>query len=252
MHLGCHAVLFKDMIKTETESTISNLAKTGFEGAEIGFRFFGTEDKKTLEAILDKNKFQMSGMHVGSELAHWADPLKVETVKARVMAVAEFVKDMPNRNIIMSGIDQEGVTDLMVMAQNINEAAKACADIGVTLNYHNHNWEFADKARVMQALISWAPDLKFGFDLGWVQKSGYDPVTLIKENAERIQYLHLRDMDEEGNFVNIGEGCVDFGSLMPLVKEILGEDGWAIIEYEQGPEDFDRYSRANTYLKKFI
>ncbi|AEE97429.1 hypothetical protein [Mahella australiensis] len=58
MHLGCHAVLFRDRIKSETENITKGLSETGFEGSEIGSRFFGTDEKQKLLMLLDKYNYQ--------------------------------------------------------------------------------------------------------------------------------------------------------------------------------------------------
>ncbi|SHE51663.1 sugar phosphate isomerase/epimerase family protein [Alkalibacter saccharofermentans] len=252
MHIGCHAVLFKDRIKTDTEGLIKDLKSTGFEGSEIGSRFFGTEDKAGLIKILDKFKYQMSAMHVVGELNDFCDAEKTRILRNRIMTVAEFVKDMPNKNIMFSGIDQEGIRDFKSMALSIDSIAKECADIGVALNYHNHNWEFEKDRRIFNALADHAPNLKLGFDLGWVYKTGNDPIELVKEYRDRINYVHLRDLNDEKEFVEIGEGIMDFKTLIPLLKEVLDEDGWAVVEYEDGEEDIERYKRAYVYISKLF
>ena len=73
MRLGCHAVLFREKIKSDTEGIIKGLSETGFQGSEVGSRFFGTEEKEMLLEILDKYNYQLSGMHVGVPLKDWAD-----------------------------------------------------------------------------------------------------------------------------------------------------------------------------------
>lgn len=252
MHLGCHAVLFRDRIKSETENIIKGLAETGFEGSEIGARFFGTDEKEILLKMLDKYNYQLSGMHVGVPLGDWANPEKREEQKRNVLAVAKFVRDMPNKNVIMSGSKLEEGTDLKAAAEAIEEAARECLKLGVKLNYHNHAWEFEDNAKIFKALVKYAPSLYFALDLGWVYKGGFDPVEVVKQHRGRISYVHLRDPNENKEFVNLGEGIFDYPKLMSLLEEVLGEDGWAIVEYEEGEQDFGRYKRAKAFLDSVL
>lgn len=248
MKFGCHAVLFRERIKSETETVLKGLASTGFKGTEIGSRFFGTDQKQYLVELLDRYGIQMSGMHVGCPLKDWLD--KEEECIGKVKAVAEFVKDLPNKNVIMSGSRVEGC-HLKTVAQAIEKAAKVCLDMGVKLNYHNHAWEFENGGIIFNALVEYAPSLNFALDLGWVYVGGYDPIETVKKLAGRVSYVHLRDVKEKGGreFVNLGEGIFDYSRLMGTLKEMLDDNGWAVVEYEEGEQDFERYTKARMFLE---
>lgn len=252
MRLGCHAVLFREKIKSDTEGIIKGLSETGFQGSEVGSRFFGTEEKEMLLGILDKYNYQLSGMHVGVPLKDWADIEKREEQKENVLKVAKFVKDMPNKNVIMSGSDLEEGYDLKTIVEAIEEVAKACLELGVRLHYHNHAWEFKNDAKIFKALVEYAPSLYFALDLGWVHVGGFDPIQIIEKHKDRISYVHLRDADENGEFVDLGEGAFHYSKLMSLLKEVLGEEGWAIVEYEEGEQNFERYNKAKRFLDSVI
>ncbi len=247
MKLGCHAVLFRERIKTETETIIRGLAATGFQGIEIGSRFFGTDEKQNLLGLLERYHVELSGMHVGGELKDWID--QEEAIAAKVLAVAEFVKDTPNPNVVLSGSRIEGQADLGAIAKNIEKVAGQCLRMGVRLNYHNHDWEFAGDAALFKALVTDAPSLYFGLDLGWVYAGGFDPMVIVNEVASRVIYVHLRDPKGPGKeFANLGEGIFDFPRLMADLKGVLPENGWAVVEYEEGEPDFGRYAQAKSFL----
>ena len=248
MKIGCHAVLFKEKIKTDTEKLIMQLSEIGYDGSEIGARFFGTEDKIYLEKVMESNHYELSAMHVGGELNHWVNEDLCREQNEAILKAADFVKGTKNPNLILSGIHNEEIIDLESMAQGINLLARECKKRGVQLHYHNHSWEFENGARIFKALEKNAPDLFFGFDLGWAQKSGYNPFDLIQEHKNRINYVHLRDLSEEGEFVEIGQGIVDFDRLIDELSKILDEQGWMIVEYEDGKEDIERYKKAFKYL----
>lgn len=248
MKIGCHAVLFKEKIKTDTEKLIMQLSKIGYNGSEIGARFFGTEDKMYLEQVMEENHYELSAMHVAGELNYWTNEDLCKEQNEAILKAAEFVRNTKNPNLVLSGIHNEEINDFESMACGINLLAKACKKLGVQIHYHNHSWEFENGARIFKALEKNAPDIFFGFDLGWAQKSGYDPFDLIKQHRDRINYVHLRDLSEEGEFVEIGEGIVNFSRLIDELEKILNEDGWIIIEYENGTEDVERYAKAYKYL----
>ncbi|GMQ62995.1 sugar phosphate isomerase/epimerase family protein [Vallitalea maricola] len=249
MKLGCHAVLFKEKIKEDTENTIKLLSSTGFKGSEIGSRFFGTDDKKYLLNILDRYNYQVTGMHIGSPLEEW--DINSEETTNKILKVAEFVKDMPNKNVIMSTKRFSGTEEQLIKAaKNINNAAIKCQEMGVKLNLHNHIWEFENDGYIFKNLVEYAPNLNLGLDLGWVYASGFNPIEVVENHANRISYVHLRDINENNEFVDLGEGIIDFNKLLKVLRNTLGEDGWAVVEYEHGEQDINRYIRAYNFLEK--
>ena len=247
MRLGCHAVLFRERIKSETAHILQRLAGTGFKGVEIGSRFFGTENKQYLKVVMDKNGMELSGMHVGGQLKGWIE--NEDEMAEKVLAVAEFLKDMPNKNIVMSGSKVEDDIDLKWVARNIEKVAQKCMERGIKLHFHNHAWEFENDGKIIKVLAEYAPSLYFSLDLGLVYAGGFDPVEVLKQHAGRVSYVHLRDPNEDGKeFVEIGEGIFDYPVLMGVLQDILGDDGWAIVEYEGGAQDFERYAKAKVFL----
>ena len=133
---------------------------------------------------------------------------------------------------------------------------------GVQINYHNHNWEFKNGAVIFHALVDHAPAVCFALDTGWAVVSGYDPIQLIKNDCKgRIHYVHLRDyskaaveqckdFDElQNSYTALGEGDMDYPALLSALEEALGENGWAVVEYETGPEDAGRYEKAVSFVR---
>jgi inosose dehydratase len=247
MRFGCHAVLFRERIKSETEFIIKGLSETGFKGMEVGARFFGMDEKQKLIDLLIKYGMEVSGLHVGCGLIDWVE--KEEECMNRVMAAARFVKDMPNKNIILSGSDVENY-NFKAVALNIEKAAKACRNIGVKLNYHNHAWEFKNNGEAFKALVEYAPSLYFALDLGWVSAGGFDPIETVLSVKDRVCYVHLRDTKEKCSkeFLDLGKGCYNYSELLSVLEDVLPQDGWAVVEYEEGEQSFERYRRAKEFL----
>jgi inosose dehydratase len=83
-------------------------------------------------------------------------------------------------------------------------------------------------------------------DTGHCAYAGADPVALYRRWAERIPYLHLKDVDparrngdfwgsvRAGVFRPLGEGVVDFEALLAALDE-HGFDGWAVVEQDRVP-----------------
>lgn len=263
MKLGCHAVLFKNKISTETKELLAAIRSTGFSGTEIGARFFGIDKKEYLSETLNETEMQMSGMHSLIVLTDLLDK-KQEAVEG-FTKVVDFVKDMKNRNIILTGLNKWPMDNpqvdsrladahsMKLIARGLNELALLAKEKGVSVHYHNHSWEFENDALIFKSIGEYASDLYFGLDTGWAFSSGYDPVDLMDQYPGRFHYVHLRDYDQATKqYVDLGSGDMNYNRLMTKLNEILSPEDWAIVEYETGDEDINRYKSAYEYISKFI
>ncbi len=277
MKIGCHAVLFTDRIAKETEEVLKEFEKTGCQGVEIGARFFGVEKSSYLKELLDQYHLQLSGLHVS---ALWTDllddPQKVEDAVGKAV---EFLQIMPNKNIIFTGAAQKDPShhpeepvdprlsdteSAEKMAEKLNEIAGKAGEKGVFINYHNHCWEFDHDGLLFMAFIHKAPRVHFALDTGWAAGSGWDPADLIEKYPDRISYVHLRDFKKEimekchtfdqkqESYVDLGTGDMDYDHLMSVIKKNFGDNGWAVIEYEKGKVDFERYTKAVSYVREIL
>jgi len=262
MNLGCHACLFQDKILTQTDEIIKGLSSTGFKGLEIGLRFFDIEKKEYFFDKLKQYNMELSGIHVAPLLTDFVE--RLDEVRNTLKIAAHFVKETKNKNIIMTGINKkQGIMKmdkrlkdkrfLDKMAFNMQVMAREMGEMGVTINYHNHNWEFENEAAIYYAILENATNVKFALDIGWVEVGGYNALEIIKESPSRFNYIHLRDRDlERKKFVNLGQGDFDYKEIMETLKDVVNEDGWLIVEYETGDQDFNRYKEAKVFLENFL
>lgn len=105
---------------------------------------------------------------------------------------------------------------------DILPAAEKIRDAGLKFLYHNHQFEFCrmeNGASPMHMLLSETSADTFGLlpDLYWMQFAGVDTVRFVRENAERIGVVHLKDMivTAEGGqrFAEIYEGNMNYDGL---------------------------------------
>ena len=274
MKIGCHAVLFGPRIADETTHILQMLHDAGAEGAEIGSRFFGIERSADLMASLKATGMELSGLHASAKLTQLLDdPAAVEKT---LSDAALFLTHTDCRNIIFTGqVEDSDASDLgdprLCDAKMLESMASALNDIArsiyerysVRINYHNHSYEFCNDAAIYEALIKYAPDLFLGLDTGWAAISGYDPVKIISRVPDRVRYVHLRDFrkadvkgsafkDLQNSFVPLGSGDMDYPMLMQTLKSVLGDDGWAVVEYEVGEQDANRYRDAVKVVRSYL
>lgn len=280
MKIGGHCVLYGPEVATDTAAVFSRLKYAGAEGCELGQRFFGVEKRAELTDALEDSGMELAGMHANNlkliDLLH-----APEKAEAALMEVGRLVSNFPNKNIIATGgcgdLEQirqtklkDGALDpelhdpelVKQMAKTLNEIVlRVKEETGAQVHYHNHSWEFADQGLIWFALAEYAPDLTFALDTGWTAVSGFDPIELMEKYPGRFHYVHLRDLKKSatpgelaftqahGGFVDLGSGDMDYPRLMRKLATVLGEDDWAIVEYELGNFDQNSYTKAISYLR---
>ena len=106
-----------------------------------------------------------------------------------------------------------------------NVAAKKLAEEGIKLYYHNHHIEFRKfDGRTMLDIIRENADLLgFELDVHWVHRGGYDPATVIRDYAGKVELIHLKDYRIGGMsndaFAALGKG--DFKTFMGEFRNVV-------------------------------
>jgi len=75
-------------------------------------------------------------------------------------------------------------------------AAEKIHAAGMTLMYHNHDFEFEkyDGKLMMDYLVEEFPKIGFTLDTYWVQAGGADPAAWLKKLSGRVNVVHYKDM----------------------------------------------------------
>ena len=275
--IGNHAVLFGERLATETADIIAGLGRSGCDGIEAGLRFLTPDFREELKKELDQNGLTLSAYHVSSLAADVFD--KPDEVRNMFQQAVDFLEVFPVKNIMYTPLpamdldipveqwdarlrDEECLKQL---AEFLEQLAVELADKGITLNFHNHNWEFAEDGKWFLSVVNHAPHVYLGLDIGWTYMAGWDAVELIERYRDRIRYVHLRDLKFERiggfknfsdiqwtGFVDLGEGDVPLDRIVGLLTESTGGQGWLTIEYEMGEQNFERYAKATAVLKEIL
>jgi sugar phosphate isomerase/epimerase len=99
---------------------------------------------------------------------------------------------------------------------------------GVTLNYHTHGEPIEDIRHVIDNVP--ADLVLLGPDLDWLRVGGVGPVEFIRERADRLIMLHVRDYHMGGDRTEaLGEGDADYRNLARVLNEV-GFEGEFVVE----------------------
>lgn len=144
----------------------------------------------------------------------------------------------------------------------LNKLGEALAAKGITLQYHNHDFEFVklDGEYALDILYKEVgPEkLQTQLDTCWINVAGEDPVAYIKKYAGRLPTVHLKDFvgsrsDNMYKLVGVNENekqeavpTFEFRALgrgvqnIPAIAQAAVESGaeWLIVEQDESSEGF--------------
>jgi len=124
-----------------------------------------------------------------------------------------------------------------VMA-NIPTIAEECHKEGITLLYHNHDFEFA-KTREGNYVLDFMyeqiseQDLKTELDTCWVKVAGEEPTEYIKKYKGRCPIIHLKDFISAPSFDYraLGYGIQDIPAI--LSETLSAGSEWVVVEQDE-------------------
>ena len=104
----------------------------------------------------------------------------------------------------------------------LNEFCKALSDIGLTGCVHQHTGTCIESKDETYAVMESVDTryVKFGPDIGQLQKGGSDPVQVVKDFLPIVNHMHLKDYNGGENFVGycpLGQGKVDIPAILDMM-----------------------------------
>ncbi|MBF4485176.1 sugar phosphate isomerase/epimerase [Flavobacterium sp. CSZ] len=255
--IGLQLYTLRDEIAKDVKSTLEKVATAGFTRVETyGFsiqdQFWGLSPKE-LKKILDTNKLKAVSGHynLGSFL--------YDGNTAELIAAIEAAKILKTDFLTIPWVDEpfrKNIKDYKKIATRLNEAAKMCANAGVKLAYHNHDFEFQkhDGITGYEILLKETDQdlVSFELDLYWVVRSGNDPIKLFKENPGRFKLWHVKDMDKVNPALNteIGSGSIDFKTIFKEVKQSGMKHFFVEQENNYNPNAFEAIKKSCDFILK--
>jgi inosose dehydratase len=130
----------------------------------------------------------------------------------------------------------------------LGELGRRTLDVGVRLVYHNHMDGFGEAPEEVARLLA-ACDRRHVWlllDVAHFLQGGGDPVAGVKQHADRLAIVHLKDVvsplpgdsrppRQSYRFVELGRGTVDVPGVVAALQAV-GFRGPAVIELDAPPE----------------
>ena len=149
------------------------------------------------------------------QVKHWCDSLGLDPVSAHV-PLADMLADVDKviadykaigcEYIVVPYVTEERRPNgelFMQMIEEIKAIGEKATAAGLTLLYHNHDFEF-NKLESGQPGLDYMYEnvpanlLQTELDMCWVKYAGYEPVEYLKKYTGRAPVVHLKDYYKEG------------------------------------------------------
>ncbi|MCD0471712.1 sugar phosphate isomerase/epimerase [Flavobacterium sp. JAS] len=255
--IGLQLYTLRDELPKDVKSTLEKVAAAGFTTVETyGFsikdQFWGLSPIE-LKKILDQNGLKAVSGHynLGSFLA--------DGNTTELLAAIEAAKVLNSEYLTIPWINEpfrKNIADYKIIASRLNQAGKACANAGLKLAYHNHDFEFQkhDGITGYEILLKETDKdlVYFELDLYWVVHSGNDPLKLFTANPGRFKMWHVKDMDKKNPALNteIGSGSVDFKRIFKEAKLSGMKHFFVEQENNYNPNPFESIKASCDFISK--
>ena len=157
-----------------------------------------------------------------------------------VVPVFEAARALGISTVIDPFTDQARWTSaegIAAIAAELNRVSAIAADLGITVGYHNHQFELEadiDGTTGLEVLADLLdPAVVLELDTYWAAVGGADPVALLGRLGQRVRLIHVKDGDVSMTTTNqtaVGAGrmpVLDILAAAPQARRVVELDDFA-------------------------
>ena len=205
--VGLQLYTVRDETARDFPLALRRVAEMGYKGVE--FAGYGKVPSREMSALLADLGLQTFGSHVGLSLLEQNLNYEIEyclDIGCPYIAIPTLPPQWRSR-------DGNGYRRL---AAHLNAIGQRCHQQGISLVYHNHDFDFVqDEGQYLLDILLAETDpayLQLELDSGWAAYSGVDTPSYLQRYAGRVPLIHLKDLTPERAFAEIGDGTLDIAA----------------------------------------
>ena len=221
-NIGLQLYSIKEISEKDFFGAIKLTADSGYNGIEFA-GYFDTPAKE-LKKVLEDSGIVACGTHTG-----------FEALENDFNKTVEYNLEIGNKYIIIPWIPTEmcnSKESWLKTAEKMNLMTGKLKEQGIKFGYHNHAFEFEkfEGSYGYDILAkNTSPDMLLEIDTFWVEYAGANVVEYVKKYKDRLDLIHIKDMNDNKISTEIGNGNMDFISIVKAADET----DWFIVEQEE-------------------
>jgi sugar phosphate isomerase/epimerase len=138
------------------------------------------------------------------------------------------------------------------LAEELNTYGARFSDAGISLGYHNHEFEFqplSDGSRGFDLLLAETdPDVvTFELDFFWAATAGANIPGYMDNHAGRFSLCHVKDRDPQGRMVDVGMGTLDWGRYFGYARSAGIQHFF--VEHDEPRDPLQTIRRSQVFLE---
>ncbi|MCT4619578.1 MAG: sugar phosphate isomerase/epimerase [Marinisporobacter sp.] len=277
------------------QKVLDEASKAGYKGLELGPFGYLPQDIGILQDALSQRDLQIVAGTLYDDLV---SPENFEKLVSKTHITCELISKLPKASQVVGQryptpylviIDQVNkvrspfaghpdkaprlsTNEWNQMMKHIREIAKITSEqYGIRSVVHPHAGGYIEYADETIQFLNDIPSDIAGLclDTGHLYYACMDPVEWLKKYADRLDYVHFKDINQsvyedvikrqigffeacaEKVMCPIGKGIIDYESIYKALNEI-GYKGWITIEQERDPRDADGSLADISESRKFL
>lgn len=235
----------------DTDAQFAMARKAGFSNVElVGDHHL---DLPTMQKMLKKYQLNVIASHV-----------QLSDLESDHEKIVAFNKGIGNFHLVVPWIEanerpttKQGWIDY---ARRLDRMGEALRHEGMSLSYHNHNFEMKkyDDVTALDLIMQHTHknNLSLELDVAWAARGGQDPASIIARYSGRVYAIHAKDnaaigiRDDEMNFTPVDEGLLEWHSIISAGRSSGVE--WYIVEHDAPKDPWAIITTSRHNLKELL
>ena len=266
MKLAIQLYSVRDEMEKDLFGTLKRVKEMGYDGCE----FAGLYGKDAEE--INKACFELGLVPISAHVAY-------QDIIPDIKKAVDTYKTLGVKYMVIPYLPENlryGTEKYPQLLEDMKKIGEACRENGITLLYHNHDFEFEKTENgeyVLDALYNEISQdlLQTELDTCWVNVGGENPAEYLKKYSGRAPVLHLKDFFGEKSddmyeligidkkaptrpsgfeFRPVGAGLQNFPAILEAAKEAGTE--WVVVEQDKatmGLTPMESIAKSIEYLK---
>ena len=182
MNYGLQLYSVRDITQTDFEGALRQVAEMGYTMVEPA-GFFGHEAKE-VAAMLKTYGLKCCSTHTS-----------LTEISENIKGVIDFHRAIGCSDIIIPSARFKTKEELDNTIERMNAALPIIEAEGMKLHYHNHSKEFwlNKDGLIAEDELAKRTRINFELDTFWVFNAGLDPLTVMEQYRDRLEFIHLKD-----------------------------------------------------------
>lgn len=204
----------RSILGNDTAGVLRQVKEMGYEAVELAG--YGSLSREEFKAALDEVGLTVTSSHAA-----------IKRMEDDFQGVVDDASLFDYSLVGVAYLDEawRGSKDNWIATtKKLNSLGqKLCDEAGLQLFYHNHAFEFEEQFDGEYGLdILYANSdpqyVQAELDTYWIQKGGANSTEYLRKYAGRTPILHIKDMNDAGDFAEVGTGVLDWPSIFSAAE----------------------------------